>query len=104
MIPHRQRSELRLVSPASPRRDPAQAAHRARGPLGRRGISLIETQIAFVVLAIGVAGLCPIVTMNYRHLANLEGNMDGPLVSVRDLPLVHALNPQDLSLPLPRKR
>jgi len=26
------------------------------------------------------------------------------LVTVRDLPLVHALNPQDLALPLPRKR
>jgi 4-hydroxy-tetrahydrodipicolinate reductase len=26
------------------------------------------------------------------------------LLTVRDLPLVHALNPQDLALPVPRKR
>jgi 4-hydroxy-tetrahydrodipicolinate reductase len=37
---------------------------------------------------------------------SLPGLLAAPagLVSVRDLPLVHALNPQDLSLPLPRKR
>ncbi len=44
----------------------------------RRGISLVENQIAFVVLGIGLAGLCPIVTMYFRQLANLEGNMHAP--------------------------
>jgi hypothetical protein len=51
---------------------------RAMSTRGRRGISLIETQIAFVVLGIGLAGLCPIVTKQYRQLANLEGNIHPP--------------------------
>lgn len=44
----------------------------------RRGTSLIETQIAFVILAIGLGGLCPIVAMNYRQLSHLEGNIHEP--------------------------
>lgn len=44
----------------------------------RRGTSLIETQIAFVVLGIGLAGVCPIVAMHYRQLTNLEGNLHAP--------------------------
>lgn len=59
------------------RRPPAASTHAAR-PGSRRGISLIETQIAFVALAIGLAGLCPIVAMNYRQLSNLEGNLHEP--------------------------
>ena len=38
----------------------------------RRGSSLLEVQIAFVVLGIGLAGLCPFVVMQLRQLVNLE--------------------------------
>ena len=38
----------------------------------RRGSSLLEVQIAFAVLGIGLAGLCPFVAMQLRQLVNLE--------------------------------
>ena len=38
----------------------------------RRGSSLLEVQIAFVMLGIGLAGLCPFVVMQLRQLVNLE--------------------------------
>ena len=38
----------------------------------RRGSSLLEVQIAFVALGIGLAGLCPFVVMQLRQLVNLE--------------------------------
>ena len=36
----------------------------------RRGSSLLEVQIAFAMLGIGLAGLCPFVVMQLRQLAN----------------------------------
>lgn len=53
-------------------------------PCHRRGISLLETQIAFVVLGLGLAGLCPIVTMHYRQLAILEGNFNSSDRGIRE--------------------
>jgi hypothetical protein len=38
----------------------------------RRGSWLLEVQIAFVMLGIGLAGLCPVVAMQLRQLVNLE--------------------------------
>ena len=38
----------------------------------RRGFSLLEVQIAFVLLGISLAGLCPFVVMQLRQLVNLE--------------------------------
>ena len=38
----------------------------------RRGSWLLEVQIAFVMLGIGLAGLCPFVAMQLRQLVNLE--------------------------------
>ena len=38
----------------------------------RRGSWLLEVQIAFVLLGIGLAGLCPFVIMQLKQLVNLE--------------------------------
>lgn len=38
----------------------------------RRGSWLLEVQIAFALLGIGLAGLCPFVVMQLRQLVNLE--------------------------------
>ena len=38
----------------------------------RRGSSLLEVQIAFALLGIGLAGLCPFVVMQLKQLLNLE--------------------------------
>ncbi len=41
----------------------------------RRGSWLLEVQIAFVMLGIGLAGLCPFVVMQLRQLVNLESRL-----------------------------
>ena len=38
----------------------------------RRGSSLLEVQMAFAILGIGLAGLCPLVVMQLKQLVNLE--------------------------------
>jgi hypothetical protein len=42
----------------------------------RRGSALLEVQIAFAVLGVGLAGLCPFVVMQYRQLRVLERRFD----------------------------
>jgi 4-hydroxy-tetrahydrodipicolinate reductase len=51
----------------------------------------------------GVNGEVATAAMLVNSLPRLLAAPAG-LLTVRDLPLVHALNPQDLSFPLPRKR
>ena len=46
-----------------------------RSGCGRRGSWMLEVQIAFVVLGIGLAGLCPFVVMQLRQLVNLESRL-----------------------------
>ncbi len=41
----------------------------------RRGSWMLEVQIAFVLLGIGLAGLCPFVVMQLRQLRNLESRL-----------------------------
>ena len=38
----------------------------------RNGFSLVELQVALVVLAIAVAGICPLVVMQSKHLKKIE--------------------------------
>lgn len=38
----------------------------------RNGFTLVELQVAFVVFAIAMAGLCPLVVMQSKHLRNIE--------------------------------
>lgn len=39
----------------------------------RAGFSFVELQVAFVVFAISMAGLCPLVVMQSKHLKRIEG-------------------------------
>ncbi len=41
----------------------------------RRGASLLEVQIAFAVLGIGLAGLCPFVVTQLRQVTRLESRL-----------------------------
>jgi len=42
----------------------------------RKGFSLVELQISFLVFAIGVAGLGPLVVMQSRHLSKIESRFN----------------------------
>ncbi len=46
----------------------------------RRGYTLLEIQIAFAVLGIGLAGLCPFVVMQIRQVRQLELRLQGQVV------------------------
>jgi hypothetical protein len=60
-----------------------------RGPPGdrrsatRHGASLVEVQIAFAVLGIGLAGLCPFVVMRLRQVGQLEQRLQGQVINSR---------------------
>ncbi len=41
-------------------------------PQNRRGFSLVELEVAFVVFAIAMTGLCPLVVMQSKHLKKIE--------------------------------
>jgi len=46
----------------------------------RRGYTLLEVQVAFAVLGIGLAGLCPFVVMQLRQVRQLELRLQGCVV------------------------
>jgi type II secretory pathway pseudopilin PulG len=50
------------------------------GPRPRRGYTLLEVQVAFAVLGIGLAGLCPFVVMQLRQVRQLELRLQGHVV------------------------
>jgi hypothetical protein len=57
------------------------AAQRAFGGTGaRHGYTLLEVQVAFAVLGIGLAGLCPFVVMQLRQVRQLELRLQGHVV------------------------
>jgi type II secretory pathway pseudopilin PulG len=47
---------------------------------GRPGYTLLEVQVAFAVLGIGLAGLCPLVVMQLRQVRQLELRLEGQVV------------------------
>jgi hypothetical protein len=53
----------------------------------RRGYMLYEVQVGFVLLGIGLAGLCPLVVMQLRQVRQLELRMQGQ-VSLRGVTMV----------------
>ena len=77
----------------------------------RRGSSLLEVQIAFALLGIGLAGLCPFVVMQLKQLVNLEsrfmatsytfhsdrgGFLHGTVLATSELlydPILHCIEP-----------
>jgi type II secretory pathway pseudopilin PulG len=46
----------------------------------RGGYTLIEVQVAFALLGIGLAGLCPLVVMQLRQVRQLELRLQGQVV------------------------
>ncbi|MGP0068669.1 MAG: prepilin-type N-terminal cleavage/methylation domain-containing protein [Isosphaeraceae bacterium] len=54
-----------------------------RGDRARRGYSLLEVQVAFAILGIGLAGLCPLVVMQLRQVRQLELRLQGHVVNTR---------------------
>jgi Tfp pilus assembly protein PilV len=49
----------------------------------RRGSSLLEVQMAFAVLGIGLAGICPFVVMQLRQVRWLEQQLQGQVFNSR---------------------
>ncbi len=47
----------------------------------RRGFMLFEVQVAFVLLGIGLAGLCPLVVMQLRQVREIEKRMQGNVIA-----------------------
>jgi type II secretory pathway pseudopilin PulG len=55
--------------------------HRASGGRARRyGYTLLEVQVAFAILGIGLAGLCPLVVMQLRQVRQIELRLQGHVV------------------------
>jgi type II secretory pathway pseudopilin PulG len=46
----------------------------------RRGYSLLEVQVSFAILGIGLAGLCPLVVMQLRQVRLLELRLQGQVI------------------------
>jgi hypothetical protein len=46
----------------------------------RRGFTLMEIQVSFALLGIGLAGLCPLVVMQLRQIRSLELRLQGQVI------------------------
>jgi type II secretory pathway pseudopilin PulG len=65
------------------RRSPPAARVRAvRRHPQRRGYTMLEVQVAFAVLGIAMAGLCPLVVMQLRQVRQLELRLQGQVVQL----------------------
>lgn len=51
----------------------------------RRASTLLEVQVAFAVLGVGLAGLCPLVVMQYRQLRLLEQRFEADVYEFKNL-------------------
>jgi hypothetical protein len=60
--------------------DPVSSAGRAPGPSRRErrrgGFSILEAQVAFVLLGIGLAGVCPLIVMQVRLSTKVATGFD----------------------------
>jgi hypothetical protein len=54
--------------------------HPKFGRPDRRGYSLLEVQVSFAILGIGLAGLCPLVVMQLRQVRMLERRLQGDVI------------------------
>jgi hypothetical protein len=67
----------------TPRAKQRRTDHRSRGSGARRrrrGNSLLEVQVAFAVLGIGLAGMCQLVVVQLRQVRVLERRLQGQVV------------------------
>lgn len=62
---------------ASPTHERIDVGRRGPRPRRRRGQSLLEVQVAFAVLGIGLAGLSQLVVMQIRQVRVLENRLQG---------------------------
>jgi type II secretory pathway pseudopilin PulG len=68
------------------------AAKRASaGSRTRYGYALLEVQVAFAVLGIGLAGLCPFVVMQLRQVRQLELRLQGQVVQTSAGGVTHTM-------------
>ena len=49
----------------------------------RQGYTLVEVQVAFMILGIGLAGLCPLVEMQLRQVRVLEKRLQGQVIQTQ---------------------
>lgn len=63
---------MNVILHAAKRLNGARARYRSPRP----GFSLVELQVAFVVLGIAVSGLCPLVVMQSRQLKRIESRLN----------------------------
>lgn len=56
---------------------------RARGRGARHGQTLLEVQVAFVILMIGMAGVCRLAVMQLRQVRQLELRLQAEVVNTR---------------------
>jgi type II secretory pathway pseudopilin PulG len=49
----------------------------------RQGYTLVEVQVAFMILGIGLAGLCPLVVMQLRQVRVLEQRLQGQVIQTQ---------------------
>jgi hypothetical protein len=70
MKPTEVRKNSRPMRPAPPRSTPGP------WPRPRAGFSLLEVQVAFVVLGVALAGFCPLVVMQLRMTRTLQAEFD----------------------------
>jgi hypothetical protein len=60
--------------------DPAVAPRSGGRHSSRRGVTLLEVQIAFAMLGVALAGLAPLVVMQLRQVRQLELRLEGQVV------------------------
>ncbi len=72
------RHTIAPLSTSGERTDGGSRGRRAGRP--RRGYSLLEVQVAFALLGIGLAGLCQLVVMQLRQVRVLEKRLQGQVV------------------------
>jgi hypothetical protein len=84
---------------------PARGYKAARRCPAPRGYMLFEVQVAFLVLGIGLAGLCPLVVMQLRQVRMLELRLRGQVTETSRItgvsqPMVIKSNGVTLSTPV----
>src|SRR5262249_10126528 len=79
----RDRAELSmrpLIMAPDKRRRPGRTSRQRGAGLGRRGLSLLEVQVAFAVLGVGLVGMCQLAVVQLRQVRTLERRLEAEVV------------------------